>query len=416
MADLSRDPRFAQYARLIVEGGCNLHPGQEVVLSAPVACGEFVHLLVRQCYQSGASDVVVLYNDPALTRARVDLCPDDSLEIVPPWKADSANYYADRDAVYLSLSCPDPQAMAGADSRRAARYTRALQVAQRPASDARMANIRPWCIAAASAPCWARQVYPLLPEEEAVDRLWEDILQIMGVTGSADPVADWFCHQEDLQRRGERLTQAGIRKLRYRSGLGTDFTVEMPRGAVWTGGSEYDRSGRLFSPNMPTEEIFSAPHRLTAEGTLVSSLPLNYQGNLIEGIRLTFHHGKVTSFDAAAGREVLAEILATDEGASYLGEIALVPYSSPIQQRGVLFYSTLFDENASCHFAVGEGYPCLENADQMTPDQLLEAGVNTSLTHVDFMVGTKDLSITAWGKNGEEFPIFVDGEWAPEFR
>ena len=369
MADLSRDPRFAQYARLIVEGGCNLHPGQEVVLSAPVACGEFVHLLVRQCYQSGASDVVVLYNDPALTRARVDLCPDDSLEIVPPWKADSANYYADRDAVYLSLSCPDPQAMAGADSRRAARYTRALQVAQRPASDARMANIRPW-----------------------------------------------FCHQEDLQRRGERLTQAGIRKLRYRSGLGTDFTVEMPRGAVWTGGSEYDRSGRLFSPNMPTEEIFSAPHRLTAEGTLVSSLPLNYQGNLIEGIRLTFHHGKVTSFDAAAGREVLAEILATDEGASYLGEIALVPYSSPIQQRGVLFYSTLFDENASCHFAVGEGYPCLENADQMTPDQLLEAGVNTSLTHVDFMVGTKDLSITAWGKNGEEFPIFVDGEWAPEFR
>ena len=416
MADLSRDPRFAQYARLIVEGGCNLHPGQEVVLSAPVACGEFVRLLVRQCYQSGASDVGVRYNEPALTRARVDLCPDDSLEIVPPWKAYSANYYADRDAVYLSLSCPDPQAMAGADSRRAARYTRALQVAQRPASDARMANIRPWCIAAASAPCWARQVYPQLPEGEGVDRLWEDILAIMGVTGSADPVAGWLDHQAALQRRAARLTAANIRRLHYRSGLGTDCTVELPQGAIWAGGSELDRSGASFSPNMPTEEIFSVPHRLSAQGTLVSSLPLNYQGTLIRDLRLTFREGKVVDFDAREGREVLAEILATDEGASYLGEIALVPYSSPIRQRGVLFYSTLFDENASCHFAVGEGYPCLENADRLTPEELAQAGVNTSLTHVDFMVGTDDLTITAWDREGREFPVFLEGEWAPDFR
>ena len=238
----------------------------------------------------------------------------------------------------------------------------------------------------------------------------------LGVTGSADPVADWLEHQAALQRRAAHLTAAGIRRLHYRSGLGTDFTVELPQGAIWTGGSEEDRSGSTFSPNMPTEEIFSVPHRLTAQGTLVSSLPLNYQGSLIRDFRLTFRDGKVVDFDAREGRDVLAEILATDEGASYLGEIALVPYSSPIRQRGVLFFSTLFDENASCHFAVGEGYPCLENAAQLTLEQLAEAGVNTSLTHVDFMVGTDDLSITAWDKDGREFPVFLEGEWAPDFR
>lgn len=400
-----------EYARLIVKGGANVHRGQEVVLGAPVECAAFSRLVAKYCYEEGAADVILQYDDQEYTRLRLENADISVLEKIPAWKAESQNYYADRDAVYLRVASSDPDVFAGIDQKKMGAAIKAASLATKPASDSRMADKRPWTIAAAPSAKWAKKVFPELPTEDAVEKLWEAILLTVGVDGKTDPVEKWLSKMAGIEAHAKKLTDLKIKTLHYTNGIGTDFTVGLPENVFWAGGGAKTPDGAFFSPNMPTEEVFTAPHRLTANGKLVSSMPLNYSGNVIDGFSFVFKNGKVVDFAAEKGYDVLAELLATDEGAKYLGEIALVPYSSPIRQSGILFYSTLFDENASCHFAVGKAYPCVEGAGKMTQEELLKAGINTSLAHVDFMVGTKDLTITAVTTDGKTLSVFEAGEW-----
>ena len=404
--------KLEKYAELAVCVGVNLHKGQEVVLQSPCECAYFAREIAAAAFRHGAGDVIVHYHDEALQRIRLDNASLETLTDIPPWLADSVNYYADRDAVMISIAASNPDIFEGADPEKAAARTRASRAATRPMTDARMLGRVRWNILSIPTAGWAKKVFPDLSEREAVEKLWEAIFTCVRMD-EGDPVAAWKQHNEQLHRRTEYLNEMQFDSLHYQNSLGTDVTVGLPEHHIWSGGGDLDEKGVFYMPNIPTEEVFSLPHKDRVNGTLKSALPLNYDGHLIDKFSITYQDGKMTDFSAETGYEALKSIFDTDEGALRLGEIALVPYDSRISNLGILFYNTLFDENASCHFAIGSAYPsCLKDGDKMTPEQREAAGFNDSLTHVDFMVGTRDLSITGKTKDGREVPIFVNGNWA----
>ena len=309
------------------------------------------------------------------------------------------------------ITSEDPMGLAGIDREKMQKARQATWPITRKYSDA-IENRLQWVIAAAASPEWARRVFPDLPEKEAVERLWAAILMCSRVEAGKDPVAAWREHDHNFTARSEWLNRHHFDTVTYHSANGTDFSAKLIPEGQWCGGGEETIGGVFFNPNIPTEEIFTTPMRGQAEGTLVSTRPLSYQGQIINHFSITFHEGRAVSWHAEEGEELLGHMITMDEGAAYLGELALVPDSSPISRCGILFYETLFDENASCHVALGRGFnDCILNFQQRTDEECKKLGVNDSMIHVDFMVGAPDLCITGW-KDGVPTPILVNGEWA----
>ncbi|MBI4857361.1 MAG: aminopeptidase [Acetobacterium woodii] len=400
------------YARLIVRTGANVQQDQLTVVNCSVENFEFGRMIVGEAYKAGAKDVIVFWNDAKTSRLRFDNVSLDVLGNIPNWLAESRNYYAENKAAVISIVGNDPEAYKGVASEKLQTSSKASAKAFEPYYKKMMNSEFQWCVAAVPEAKWARKVFPELYEEEAMAKLWEAIFDAVRISED-DAVKAWNDHKAFLAKKCRILNDAHFDAMRYRNSIGTDFTVGLQKDHIWEGGGELTPDQIYFFANMPTEEIFTAPDCNRAEGTLVSSLPLSYQGNLIENFSLTFHDGKVTDFHADKGEEYLKILIETDAGSRSLGEIALVPFDSPISNTGILFYDTLFDENASCHFALGECYPTtIKGGGEMSKEELIAAGGNQSDTHVDFMIGTSDLEIIGITKDGQEIPVFKNGNWA----
>ena len=415
MSDTITPARLRAYARLIVEAGCALKPGQDLFVRAAIESAPLVRLITDEAYKLGAHQVTVRFHDEAIERMTFDNCPMDVFETFPGWSALLNNSMATRGAAILSIDSDDPEAMTGVDPQKLIARAQASHTACKPFYDALDYGRCVWCIVGAASPAWARKVFPGLCEEEAVNALWEAIFTTVRLTSDdpAEAIAAWNEHRKSFAERSAWLNEQRFDALHYTNSYGTDLTVGLTDKHIFSGGGDTTVDGVAFFPNMPTEEIFSTPDRLRAKGTVVSALPLVHHGSLIRDFSLTFKDGKVIDLHAAEGEDVLRSIVETDENSCRLGEVALVPFDSPIRNSGVLFYSTLYDENASCHLALGQGFPdCYEGGVHMSEEDLFAAGVNTSATHVDFMIGTEDLNIDGIKKDGTIVPIFRNGNWA----
>ena len=406
------EKRIEEYARLTVRVGVNVQPGQEVVIRCPAEHYAFGRLLCREAYAAGAAEVVMRWEDAFCSRAFYLHAAEENLTQVPEWTAESYNYYARRNACFISVGGGDPEAFKGVDPGRMHRREAAMDQVLKTYNARLMASEIPWTVVAVPQRQWAAKVFPGMEADEAMGRLWEMILKAVRVDGG-DAVRAWEEHDRFLKDKCRMLNDYGFEKLHYQNSIGTDFTVGLVKSHIWEGGSEVAGTGVVFEANMPTEEIFTMPDCRVAEGRLCSALPLSYRGNLIRDFSLTFHEGQVVEYQAKEGEETLRSILEADEGSRRLGEVALVPYDSPISQMKTLFYNTLFDENASCHFALGRCYPTtMKGGENVSEEELFAAGGNFSMNHVDFMVGTADLTITGILPGGEEILLFENGNWA----
>ena len=406
------EEKLREYARLLIEIGVNIRPGQTLVIASPVECAPFARLCASAAYDRGCREVVMSWKDDALTREKYLRADDKVFDEVPQWRRSFFNDYANAGAAYLAIAAEDPEAMAGVDPRRLQRAQRAAGPALKDFYRLQMASGFPWCIASVPIPSWARRVFPGVAEEEAVEKLWDAIFGTVRITGDGRSVERWHEHLAMLEKRRDQLNALQLQSLHYTNSLGTDLTVELPEHHIWESGGDVTGAGQPFVANMPTEEIFTAPLRTGVNGVVYASMPLVNEGNIIDGFHFVVREGKIVEAHARRGEEFLKSAIGADEGASYFGEVALVPYDSPISNRKLLFYNTLFDENASCHIAFGEAYPCIEGGRDMDKDQLKERGLNDSITHVDFMVGTADLRITGRTHNGREIAVFTDGNFA----
>ena len=408
------DEKLREYARLLVQVGLNVQKGQTLVISSPVECAFFARLCAAEAYDAGCREVVMNWSDDALGRMKYLHAEDSVFDTVPLWRRHFYNDYALEGAAYLAISASDPENLKGVDPGRLVRSQQASGKALKDFDRLQMCSGFPWCIASIPIPAWARKVFPDLPEDEAMERLWEAIFRAVRISGDGTAVEQWQAHLDTLARRVDRLNALDLKSLHYTNSLGTDLTVELPEGCVWEAGNDETLSGVPFIANIPTEEIFTAPLKTGVNGVVYASLPLAHDGHIIDKFRFVVKDGKIVEVHAEEGEEALKAAVSVDEGAAYFGEVALVPYDSPISNQKILFYNTLFDENAACHIAFGEAYPCIRGGRQMTKEQLKERGLNDSITHVDFMVGTADLNITGTTRDGREVPVFVNGNFAPE--
>ncbi|GAB6106381.1 aminopeptidase [Fusibacter bizertensis] len=406
-----QDPKLKKYAELLVKTGINLKKDQILVVRSPIECADFARIIAEIGFDAGAKDVVISWSDEIYSRIRYLKGAEALFEEFPSWQKEFYLSYVRKDAAFLTISASDPENFKDVDPVRIQKFSRAFNAEVSEYRDRLMNNENVWCVASVPTPAWAKKVFPNVSESEAVDKLWDAIYASVRVN-EADPVAAWELHKQALKKQMNYLNEMNFKKLHYTNSLGTDLTIELPEGHLWLGGSDFTPDGHEFIANMPTEEVFTAPKRDGVNGRVVSSMPLNFNGSLIDGFELTFKDGKVTDFSAKVGYEQLKRLLETDENSSYLGEVALVQYNSPISNMGILFYNTLFDENASCHLALGKAYPvCLKGGENMDSDTLMAHGINNSMTHEDFMVGTKDLSIVGTTQTGEEVQIFKDGNF-----
>ncbi|MCR1899319.1 aminopeptidase [Irregularibacter muris] len=407
-----KEELLKKYARLLVKKGLNLQKDQILVIGSPVECADFTRVVAEIAYKEGAHDVVINWNDEKFSKVKYLHAPEKVFEEFPQWRKDMFLDYSRQGAAFLSIAASDPELMKDVDPQRMATASKTASIALKEHQENLMANKNTWCVASIPTKSWAEKVFPELKGEEAIEKLWDTIFKTVRVD-KEDPVAAWEEHLASLKRHMEILNKHNFKTLHYKNSLGTDLTIELPENHLWLGGSEFTPKGVEFIANMPTEEVFTLPKKTGVNGKVVSSKPLNYNGNLIENFTLTFKDGKIVEFDAQEGYETLKTLIETDQGSHYLGEVALVPYDSPISNSNILFYNTLFDENASCHLAIGKAYPvCVKNGENMTPEELEKAGVNDSLTHEDFMVGTKDLEIIGVTQEGKEIQVFKNGNFA----
>lgn len=399
------------YAKLTVRAGVNIQQGQDLVISAPVECVEFVRIITKIAYEAGAGEVITRWSDDKISRMKYDYCPLAVFESVPKWVEEFFNGYAEKGAAFLSISASDPDVMAGVDPKKPASMIKAMHVACREYYDGMDFGNLVWCIICVPTEDWAKKVFPDLTGGKALEKLWNCIFK--AVRANADnPIKSWEIHKKTFTDKIGILNKAQFDSLEFSNSLGTDIVIGLPDNHRWAGGGDMSKSGVYFFPNIPTEEVFCAPHREKVNGTVFNALPLSYNGSLIDGFSITFENGRIVDFTAETGYDTLKELIETDEGSHYLGEVALVPKNSPIREMGILFYNTLYDENAACHFAIGKSYPeCIETGKDMDKMQLMEKGLNDSVTHVDFMLGTEDLKVTGV-KDGVRTPIFVNGKWA----
>ena len=404
------DPkRLEAYADLIVKKGLNLDAGQPVFLIAGLDQPEFVRMTVEKCYQAGASKVVVNWLDMPLEKLAHIYQSEETLSSVEDWELERWKWRAEKLPALLWLDSDDPDGMNGIDQGKRARAQMARFPKIKPFRDA-MENKHQWCIAGVPGKAWARKVFPGMPDDVAEEKLWDAILQTARANG--DPLKNWDEHNATIHRRCEILNKYQFASLEYKSANGTDFRVGLIPQGIFAGAQENDLSGRSFNPNIPSEEIFTSPKRGEAEGTLVSTKPLSWQGTLIENFSIRFENGKAVEVHAEKGQDALERMIAMDEGALYLGECALIAWDSPINNTGLLFYSTLYDENASCHMALGRGFGnCLKDYEKYSLEEQHNMGINDSMIHVDFMIGAEDLDITGITAAGERVAIFRKGAW-----
>lgn len=403
-----------RYVSLLLTLGVNLQPGQNLILSSSAApvedVAEVMRLVTRKAYEMGARNVFPQWDDADIARTRMQLAPEEALSDVQMWRAKWLEEQSEQGSAFLSLYTPDPDLFSGVDMRRvtASRRANALAGARLAQAASRLAH--PWCTASIATRAWARKVYPHLSEQDAVDALWRYIFTATRID-QPDPIQAWREHLDRLAAHMAYLNRMRFRRLHY-SAPGISLAIDLPEGHLWVGGGAGNHNGARFTPNLPTEEVFSLPARDGVNGVVRSTMPLNYNGVLIDGIRLTLEQGRIVAYAAESGEEALKSIIETDEGSHYLGEIALVPLDSPIN-TGAPVYNTLFDENASCHIAIGRAYPiCVEGGETMTADELRAHGVNMSDAHVDFMIGSAKLDIDGETASGERIPIFRGGIWA----
>ena len=404
--------KISEYAKLLVRKGVNVQKGQTLVIGCPVDCAAFARLAAAEAYDAGAREVVMLWNDDRLERMKFLRADNTVFDEMPSWLKTFFYEYADKKAARLAIVSGDPENLKGVDPDKLRRNTVTRGKELKRYQEMQMRNEFPWCVAAVPTPAWACKVFPDSGPDEAVAKLWDAILNAVRVNGDGRAVKRWEEHSANSEKRAKILNEYNFAKLIYKNSLGTDLSVELPEKHCWVGGGEEARTGAYFIANMPTEEIFTLPKKTGINGSICSSMPLSHDGNLIKDIRFTVKDGKIIEADATAGRETLLKKLDVDEGARYFGEVALVPHASPISDMGILFYNTLFDENASCHFAFGRAYPAFADAKTATHEELVSRGMNESFVHVDFMVGTSDLSITGITRDGKEVPVFVEGNFA----
>ena len=398
------------YAKLLVRVGANVQKGQEVRVFASLDQPEFIKMLAEECYKAGASRVTVDWNYPELTKLSARYMKLRDLSETREWEKARMQDMVDHLPVRIFIESEDPDGLRGINPKYFKAFAARIKISK-PYRDA-IDNKHQWCIAAVPGEAWAKKVHPELSKRAAVEQLWKDILYTARADGE-DPIADWEEHNRDLKARSKYLNDLHLRELRYHSANGTDFKVGLIPTAEFHAGRDKTMQGVVYDPNMPTEEVFTSPDRRTAEGIVYATKPLSYQGQLIENFSVRFEKGRAVEVKAEKGQDVLEQIISMDEGCHYLGECALVPKESPIHQSGLLFYNTLFDENAACHLALGFGFDeCVKGFENMTKEELYEIGVNDAGNHTDFMIGSDDLSIDGVDEHGNVHPIFRNGTWA----
>ena len=402
-----------KYAELIVRTGANVQPGQVVQLTVSVEEHSFAELVMEECYKAGARKVNVEWIFDRQSRLNYLYAEEKTLATVLPWEEEKLKQMVADLPVRIFIESEDPDAMNGVNPEKLSAVTRQRSAVIKPYRNA-IEGKHQWVIAAYPSVKWAKKCFPEAEDDEAVDRLWDAILRTVRVREDNDPVAEWKEHTDFIERKAAWLNGQGFTSLRYRSANGTDFTVELIPGAKWEGaGAVNSENGVFYIPNMPTEEIFTSPLAGKCEGTLVAVKPLSWNSQLIENFSITFRDGKAVSCRAEKGQELLERMIRMDEGACMLGEVALVPKESPVNQCRFLFYETLFDENACCHCALGMGFKeVLPGGDDMTMEEAGKQGINDSIIHVDFMVGAEDLSIDGVKADGTTVPVFRNGTWA----
>jgi len=400
-----------KYAALIARVGANVQKGQPVVIYAEVDQGEFVSYVTEECYKAGASRVSHEWSYQPITKMNYKYRTLKSLSTVPAWQEAKLQQTVEEIPCRIRIESADPDGLRGINREKVQKARIATYPILKKYNDA-LENKDQWTIAAVPSYAWAKKVFPGEKKNKAYEMLWEAILNAVHVTKDNDPVEEWRIHNEKFKKKCQWLNEQHFDYLEYKSANGTDFRCTLIPEGKWCGGRDTSLLGRFFNPNLPTEEIFTSPMRGKAEGKLVSTKPLSYQGQLIENFHITFKDGKAVEWDAEKGKELLTQMLTMDEGASYLGELALVPKDSPISESGILFYNTLFDENASCHVAMGRGFmDTIVDFQNKTHEECHALGINDSMIHVDFMIGAPDMTITGY-KNGKATPIFVNGTWA----
>lgn len=396
------------YAELVVKQGLNLKQGEEVFIVSSVETHEFARAVTKTAYECGAKKVTVVYSDEQIQKTRFENESTESIIAIPAWEIAQRDYIPDNRCAYLNILSESPDTFESVDADKMAQYSRARHKAFHKFYDMSMGNTFKWCLVGYPSKGWANKVFP--NDENAMEKLRECIYKTMRLDAS-DPLQAWKDHEQKLGKMCAYLNDMQFEKFVYKNSIGTDLVVGMPKNYVFMGGGEYTDKAEHFTANMPTEEVFSAPHKDKVDGIVYSSMPLVVNGKVVKDFYFKFKDGKVVDYGAKEGVDVLKGIIETDEGSARLGEIALVGYSTPIRQMQTLFYNTLFDENASCHFALGKAYGCIKDCESMTEQERLNAGLNHSLEHVDFMIGTQDLSIVGI-KDGKEYPVFINGEFA----
>ena len=401
-----------KYARLIVRTGANVQKGQMVVISSHVNDAYFTKYVVEEAYKAKASEVIVDWHCDEVTKLTYKYAKLEVLKEVPNWSIEKLKYRAEKLPAMIHIESSDPDAMASIDQNKMMEVRRATGPIIKPIRK-EMENKYQWTIAAIAGEAWAHKIFPDLSKKQAMDRLWDAILKCARVNG--DPVENWKHHNAYIHEKCAKLNALNIDKLTYSSSNGTNFTVGLIPGVIFMGGTSNTVKGVTYNPNMPTEECFVSPNRHTAEGIVYSTKPLSVMGTLVDNFAFRFEGGKVVEVIAKEEKHkaILEQLISIDEGARQLGEVALVPFNSPVNETGILFYNTLFDENACCHLAIGMGFEdTIKGFEDMTPEQIKEFDLNDSIIHVDFMIGSADLSIIATTLDGKEVQIFKDGTWA----
>lgn len=405
------------YAQLAIQLGVNVQPDQLLVIIAPVDCADFARRCVEEGYKAGAKEVRVQWSDERISKISYQYSSLQVLQHIPDWFIEREQEQVDRGYCVLYLDSSIPSLMKDINQDLIRQVTMARQTILEPFQNYTMANQGQWSIVAVPNVQWAKKVFPQLSEDAAMQALWDAILKTVRVSEEGDALQKWQAHNETLANTCRYLNEHHFQSLHFKNALGTNLTIQLVEDHIWEGGSEKTTKEVLFNPNMPTEEAFTMPHRLGVQGKVVATKPLSYQGKLIDHFWIEFKDGKAVAWDAQQHKEALDDLIEFDEGSSYLGEVALISNDSPISQSGILFYDTLFDENASCHLALGRAYPSnIKDGLSMSEQQLIEKGYNFSKTHVDFMFGSDDMEIMGIQKDGKEVQLFSQGNFCVELK
>ncbi|MED1467341.1 aminopeptidase [Bacillus salipaludis] len=400
-----------KYAELAVKVGVNVQKDQTLVVNASLDAAEFVRLVVKKAYEVGAFNVVVNWADDFVSRTKYDLAPDEAFQEYPAWRAKETEELAEKGAAFMSVISSSPDLLKGVNPERISNFQKAAGTALAKYRQAIQSDKVSWTVVAAASPAWAAKVFPNVRSEQQVEKLWEAIFKATRADVE-NPVDAWKKHDENLHEKVHYLNEKKYLKLHYKA-PGTDLTIELPKNHLWVGAGSINENGHEFMANMPTEEVFTVPLKTGVNGTVASTKPLSYGGNIIDRFSITFENGKIVGVKAEEGEEILKRLVETDEGSHYLGEVALVPFNSPISQSNILFFNTLFDENASNHLAIGSAYAfCIEGGKKMSADELKANGLNQSITHVDFMIGSAEMDIDGITADGKSEPVFRGGNWA----